>query len=236
MYSAQQILDQLDGGAEDFSFPMLDNGYYYHGDQRLTIFRDEKRWAMLIEVLVYNNHEYGIEGITVWTHTFGNCILTPKLYDNDNYFQLARDAEEQTFIESDEPPYSYVNPDARTFLIKGDAFPIVSDPDHYRAKGIALEYEPKISPVEFMRGFIPELSRFFWLTREEMSKKIPVDIPVLMTIDEWHHPDLVNGENPSDMETFRQLAEVIVTGDKTLYRPIEAANTHWRNWPEGGTL
>jgi hypothetical protein len=51
MIDRQEILQQLDTEAESYVFPMLDNGYYYHGDQKLTIFRDEKRWAILLEVL-----------------------------------------------------------------------------------------------------------------------------------------------------------------------------------------
>jgi hypothetical protein len=91
-------------------------------------------------------------------------------------------------------------------------------------------------PWEFMRGLIPEYSYLFWLTAEEISKKIPSDLPVFMTLDNWHHPDLVKDEYPSDTETFQQLADVLVTGDKNLYNTNEINNTHWINWPTGGTL
>ena len=87
-----------------------------------------------------------------------------------------------------------------------------------------------------MRGLIPEHSHLFWLTREEISKKIPIDLPTFMILDNWHHPDLVVGEMPSDTETFRQLANVILNGDKNLYNTSEVNNTHWSKLPEGGTL
>ncbi len=40
----------------------------------------------------------------------------------------------------------------------------------------------------------------------------------------WHHPDLVNGELPSGSETFQMIAEVVVSGDATRYRPTKQPN------------
>ncbi len=36
------ILEQLDRAAKGFVFPMLDNGYVYPADVRLSIYRDTK--------------------------------------------------------------------------------------------------------------------------------------------------------------------------------------------------
>jgi hypothetical protein len=58
----------------------------------------------------------------------------------------------------------------------------------------------------------------------------------VVQLDEWHHPDLTSGESPSDVESFRQLASVLATGDARKYRPTTPPNTHWKHWPEGGTL
>jgi len=45
------ILDQFDLAAKNFAFPMLDNGYVYPADVRLSIFRDQVRWLIIVEVL-----------------------------------------------------------------------------------------------------------------------------------------------------------------------------------------
>jgi Family of unknown function (DUF7003) len=59
----------------------------------------------------------------------------------------------------------------------------------------------------------------------------------LLVLDEWHHPDVVREtERPGTSETFRQLALVLITGDVAQYRLTLEPNTHWRHWPEGGTL
>ena len=41
---------------------------------------------------------------------------------------------------------------------------------------------------------------------------------------------------PSSYETWQQIADVLATGDTSLYKPTLAANTDWRNWPEGGAM
>jgi hypothetical protein len=41
---------------------------------------------------------------------------------------------------------------------------------------------------------------------------------------------------PSAYETWQQIAKVIVTGDPAHYQPTIAPNTHWKNWPQSGSL
>ena len=234
MIDRDEILRQLDSGSESFDFPMLDNGYYYHGDQKLTIFRDNTRWAISIEILAFNNHEYEIEGITTIADVFGNCLLGGN--DNTNFNHFASDDKVKTFLYDEINYTPYLNPEATSIMIRDKRIPIITDRQHYLSKRIVLEYSDKITPWEFMRGLIPEYSNLFWLTRTELSRKIPDDLPVFMTLDNWRHPDLLNDEKPSDIETFKQLADAIVTGDIKLYSTKETNNTHWTNWPDGGTL
>ena len=59
----------------------------------------------------------------------------------------------------------------------------------------------------------------------------------LLQLEEWHHPDVVDDEErPSGSETFAQLAAVLSSGELAHYRPTRPPNTHWVNWPDGGTL
>ena len=41
---------------------------------------------------------------------------------------------------------------------------------------------------------------------------------------------------PSSYETWQLLAKVIATGDPSLYKPTLKPNSHWKNWPESGSL
>ena len=234
MIDVDEILHQLDTEAESYAFPMLDNGYYYHGDQKLTIFRDSNRWAILLEILAYNNYEYNIDGITTIANVFGNCLTAWN--DNDNFNYFASDNGLETFLYDETNYIPYLNEEAKSIKVKGIEIPIVSDRKYYLAKNIELQFENKITPWEFLRGLVPDNSSLFWLTREEISYKIPLDLQTFMTLSDWHHPDLAENEKPSETETFQQLADVIVKGDIKLYNTKEISNTHWTNWPEGGAL
>ena len=234
MIDKDEILHQLNAEAESYDFPMLDNGYYYHADQKMTIFRDEKRWAILIETLAYNNHQQDIEGITTVAAVFGNCLTGWN--DNSNFHYFAADNRVEAFEFDEENEVVVLNEQADSIKVRNEVIPIQFDIEHYLAKGIKPENGDKIAPWEFLRGLVPAYSHLFWVTREEIANKIPLDLPVFMTLDSWHHPDLAAGELPGDKETFQQLADALVTGNKALYNTVEAVNTHWKNWPEGGTL
>jgi hypothetical protein len=41
---------------------------------------------------------------------------------------------------------------------------------------------------------------------------------------------------PGAHETWRQLAKVIATGNTSFYKPTISPNTHWKNWPDSGSL
>jgi hypothetical protein len=73
-------------------------------------------------------------------------------------------------------------------------------------------------------------------TVAELRAAVPRELTTILTLDEWHHPDLAAGERPGQAEAFRQLASVLESGDVRLYSPTESPNTHWSNWPTGGTL
>ena len=53
--------------------------------------------------------------------------------------------------------------------------------------------------------------------------------------DEWNQNQWQNNR-PSSYETWQIIAKVIATGDTSCYKPTLEANTHWKNWPESGSL
>ena len=57
-YSANEILKQLDQCANNFTFPMLDNGYIYTVTSKISTYRDEKRWVIIIEVVGLIRHVF----------------------------------------------------------------------------------------------------------------------------------------------------------------------------------
>src|SRR4029453_17979640 len=103
------------------------------------------------------------------------------------------------------------------------------------AKGITM-VEDQLSATDLFRSLLPEHRERFLATDAELRQRIPKDLPLLLKLDEWYHPDVVNGDKPSDNETFQLIAKVLAKGNASLYAPTNEPNTHWKNWPDGGTL
>jgi hypothetical protein len=61
-FTAKEILKQFDECANDFTFPMLDNGYVYLANTKLSAYRDDNLWVVIIEVIGFN---YGVVVIMV---------------------------------------------------------------------------------------------------------------------------------------------------------------------------
>lgn len=89
---------------------------------------------------------------------------------------------------------------------------------------------------EFLRGLVTKHGNEMLATEEELRERIPKGLSKFLSLDQWHHVDLANGEKPSESETFQLLAKAIVSGNKYDYRPTLEPNNHWKNWPEGGIL
>jgi hypothetical protein len=70
----EEILAQLDQCAAKFTFPMLDNGYIYPGDVRLTVYRNDSDWLMILECLGANPRTLGYGSFQNCLHLFGSKL------------------------------------------------------------------------------------------------------------------------------------------------------------------
>jgi hypothetical protein len=233
-YSSKDILSQLDKCAEEFTFPMLDNGYVYPVESRLTAYRDDKRWVLIIEAVGFNYRGGGHDGITNCLHIFGNCILFKPGTDNSNFLYMMDNSEEGETFDSEF--MEHLNPSVNSMLLRNKRIKIEHNLGFYESKGIQLEEPPKIKIWEFLRGLVPEYSMDLLATDDELRNRVPSDIPEFLRLTEWFHPDLASDEKPSQNETFIMIAKALATGDKSKYTPTKPPNNHWTNWPEGGTL
>ncbi len=93
-----------------------------------------------------------------------------------------------------------------------------------------------VTITELVRSLVPEHHSLVLATEEELRQILPSDLPIILRLDEWHHPDLIEDEVPSKNEAFQMIADVLVFGDATYYKPTQPPNTHWSNWLESGTL
>lgn len=241
----QEVLSVLDKCCESFTFPMLDNGYVYPAATRLSLYRSPEDWAMVIEIFGFSPRT-GIPDIHI--HTFASRLRREKSVDDyvsrqayDSYL-ANNEYNESTFIYPIEEG-DWLDPDDSDLMASGQE-PVLlrgsplNVPRHseYGMYEIALQSPPRVYVFEFCRFLAATARSSVLATADERRKCIPADLKQVMQLEEWNHPDLVNGERPSSNATFRSLAEVLAHGSISAFQPTEHPNTHWKNWPEGGTL
>lgn len=199
----------------------------------MTLFRDETRWAMVIEVLGFNSHMGGTGGIDNALYCFGNCLHRPPGISPEDTLRPVSDGGSGPLFEEDGIT---IRRGATDLRIRSCEVPLPRSPEHYLERRILLEIPPDIQGFELLRGLLPEHRGLLLATDEEIRARVPEDLPQVLRLDEWNHPDVSEGEMPSQSPTFQGLAKVLKTGDLTCYRPRRKPNTHWSRWPEGGVL
>jgi hypothetical protein len=243
MDSPDAILAILDACCDAFTFPMLDNGYVYPCAARMSLFRGASDWAIVIETFGFSPRA-GLPDTSV--STFASRLHarnTPDDYVSreayERYLSTHPHNEFRSVFPIEDGPWiqdELVVPDVANVLVRGNA---VAIPPRgvYANHGIVLEDPNEIQVFELCR-YLASIARDAVLaTPAERRISVAPEMTELLVLDEWHHPNVVDDEErPSGSETFRQLAEVLVTGDASRYRPTRPPNTHWSNWPDGGTL
>ncbi len=242
---SRDILGILDRCCESFTFPMLDNGYIYLASTRLSLFRSTDDWAMVIEVFGFSPRE-GLPDVCVYT--FASKLHerdTPEKYVDhrayDNYLVNNPHNEARFFFPIDEGPWQdaenleVVADGAKEIVLRGRPVQLPSL-DSYENYGVHLEAPPKVRVFELCRYLAATHHESVIATPTERRISVLPEMSQILQLDEWHHPNLVAGEKASDSEAFQQLALVLTTGDASLYKPTRQPNTHWKNWPDGGTL
>ena len=234
MMAPHQILEQFDRCAEDFTFPMLDNGYVYLADVRLSLYRDAANWLMIIEVLgAYTPQVSSFDSLQNCLHLFGSNLHRAPGTSNQDFLYPVEGCPDDPLFE-DEHDW-FVKPNASCVMLRGLRIGLDLSPAALSAKGITLVEPPQIDPAALMRSLLPEHRSLLFASEAELQQRNPGKLPLWFRLDVWHHPDLAGGEKPSNSETFQMLAAAISFGDKNKYCPAKPPNTDWRNWPEGGS-
>jgi hypothetical protein len=244
-WSADEILSVLDECCDVFTFPMLDNGYVYLAATRLSLYRSSADWAMVVEVFGYSPRS-GVPDTHIYT--FGSRLR--RLRSADQY--VSREAFENHVANNPNNESEFIYPiEEGEWMDPADEELVTSGQHRVFVRGVAIDVPPLdayarhgISLAEPTRARVFELCRYLaavdrnaiLATTDERLVCVPVDLAEMMRLDEWDHPNVAKGERPGSNATFQSLADVLASGDKARYRPVLSPNTHWRNWPDGGTL
>jgi hypothetical protein len=246
MHRAEQILAVLDGCCDAYTFPMLDNGYVYLAATRLSLFRSPDDWAIVIEVFGYSprsalpNTFISTFASRLRNRKTAEQFVKPAAYDA----YLAHHPHDQDHIVFpiepgpwiDDGDGQFVSEAAKDLVLRGQRVPMPEAQD-YRDADVELEHPPRAQVFELCRALAHRWRDQTLATADERCFNIPHDLVPLLTLDDWVHPDVVDAAvRPSRSASFQQLARVLASGDVGKYGPTEPGNTHWRNWPDGGTL
>lgn len=235
------VLAVLDACAESFDFPMLDNGDVYPAAARLSVHSDGTDWAVVVETFGFSPRA-GHPDLTV--ATFTSRVPHPKVradfVDESAYVAYQEQHPHDAYASSwplDEGDWidgEDVVP-GTTVRLRGRevAVPTV---EQCQAVGIATDGADRVTVVELCRYFAETARDDVLAVGEERSGQVLPGLAQVLLLDEWHHPDLVVGELPSETRTFQQIADIAAGADAACYDPREVPNTHWSNWPDGGLL
>lgn len=245
MLASERILEILDRAAESFVFPMLDNGYIYPAAARLSCFRNGTGWAFVFETFGYSPRA-GIPDLCVTSigeglveNEVAQGFATPEAFDTfraqnaywrQDYFHplVMEDVIDWDHGEALLPGIDWLT--LRGEKVAAPDLPLLT----------ALEEAGRIGEplgvANVARGVAESNLEEILATLQERRTRIPSDWDCLITLDDWRHPNVVDPESPpSASKTMQALADVVSSRDAKLYS-AETPNTHWSNWPDGGTL
>jgi hypothetical protein len=245
-FDPDAILSILDQCCDAYTFPMLDNGYVYLAATRLCMFRSPEDWAIVIEVFGFNPRA-GLPYTSIYT--FASRLRDRDAQESyvsvDAYHSYLKNNpnNESRFVHpiaegpwQDPEDLELVAEGIREVVLRGGTqqLPMVHE---YARHGIDLEQPPRILVFELCRYLAAVARNEVLATADERRISVLPIMTQIIQLEEWHHPNVVESDDrPSGSQTFQQLAQVLATGDLSKYHPSFAPNTHWRHWPDGGTL
>jgi hypothetical protein len=242
-WTSKKILETLDSCAEEFTFPVLDNGYVYLAATRMSIFGNESDWAIVIEVFGFSPRS-GEPDVQIYT-------FSSNLYERDSLEKYVSEDAYRNYLENNpfnESRFNYPI-DNSDWIDDGDQESLnVNEKCLLRGKEISLlpisgyeelgiELEEDVPLIfEFCRFLAENYRDLVLCTQEELKVSVLPSMDLLLQLDDWEHPDISDGELPSSSEDFKNIVNALEKGSFESFKASGQNNTHWRNWPEVGTL
>lgn len=225
---------------------LLDHINQELADARLSVFRSEQHWVLVIETVVW----FEPAGLLFVRdiYAYGNCLKTQGIVDWHTLFDAP---ELPLFKLPDKEEYDYVaDPWHFSIVWQGQLFTFEPTPEDYAAAGITFEdnrFEAgKLEPPQLLRFLCRHWNHPFFASEAELRALIDeISLPtkpplshslqLLLQTRHWQHPDLGEEELPSQVESFQVLARVIETGDLSEWwqlDPTKFNTTDLRYWGE----
>ena len=257
-FTETEILDQLDKAfnsqyspavrSQDIKYNFfldLEHGYCETAGNRIHLYADSTRWAIVFEKSGYQNRGFSAE---IELNYFGNCINYPiDEYPDRNYITNASntvliDAKEFERIENKvgkgTETFELIDPNVKEVKIRGRMLPFNNNYKDYEKVGVKVrDYDnPKklIGFGDLVRYLNETNPAIISANEDDIRQHIPADLPKLMTINEfYYHSAYDKSVPPSTQETYKLIARVLITRDTMNWKPTQKPNNHWTNWESG---
>lgn len=225
-YTESEILDQMDKCAEEFNFPILNNINSHLVDIKLTSFRSFEEWLIVFEEVALFQETMFMNTVSA----YGNKVRSPGVQLGiDDIIQPV--AGQPIFDEDGTLGLDLFDFEIKINGKKKRFSPTKAD---YRAVKINLQKRDVPDAAKLFRYLVATVpEEFFQLEKKllQISGRKESNLKVFLRLDDWHHPDVADGELPSESISFKSLAAALVSGDPNLYScPSKLQNTHWSNW------
>jgi len=237
--NSEDVLSVLDKYLRDDVWPPAPNfetdpEEWDIADQRLTVFRDDRFWVVIIEVIestggsIFGRHIY----------LYSNCL-------QEEYYSI-HDKEFFTLVTAEEYEACASRYHIR-LSIEGSTVELFPTDDEYEQLGFHFPkegyYAEKglLPPWLLLRYLCWKLNHPFFASEQELRERIqryaresvPVDeLCLFFQTNLWEHPRLNKGQTAADTESFRILAEMIVSGNADLWehQDFSRFNSCWQYW------
>jgi hypothetical protein len=202
-------------------------------DSRLSLYRrDAQQWCLLIEVVQVDPSSYGHLGIKTILYFVSQPPGEVEPLSGRNFLNLTADGADGKTFSTPRRGKQFVNPHAKSIRVRAKELKL--PPKRlYASYGVELFSLPKIERHELARCLVAAHPGCFFANSQEIKASTGLSLgrPILR-LKEWRHPKILDGELPSQTETFQMLSDVLVSGDTRRWQPKEEPNTHWTNWPD----
>ncbi len=222
------ILGDLDKYASDFDFPVLDNDYVQFAAARLSAFRGSKDWLIAFEVLGFSTRQ--VEFVDD-LYAYGSCVGREGIVDQE--VPVASLPENPLFDSETNQGIA----DWRGWSVRIGAEKLSFSPsqEEYATAGIVTAERSgpgSLSEIEILRFLVHRFGENkLFMSDEDLLRKVPAckGLSKLLQTTRWQHPDIADGERPSQNQSVRTLIQALVQGDPSLFDPGRP-NTNWQSW------
>ena len=262
-FNETEILEQLDlafdgipskyfptGKSEDVKYNFfldLEHGYFKTAGNRIHLFADLTRWAIVFEKNGYQNRgtsaeieltyvgnciDYPIEKYSELDYAIISNSTTVKLIDPTEFGRIGN--KSGTEMET----FELIGKDIKEIKIRDKYYPFDNNYKNYENVGISIQDfdnpDHLIGFGDFIRYLHETNPTLISAKEDDIRKHIPNNIPKLMTIDKYHFVSVYEETDPpSEQETYKLLAKILVTRDTANWKPTKKSNNSWKNWESG---